>query len=203
MSNDIYTLDAEIRTDLGTSASRRLRKANKVPAILYGTEKEAVSLALEHKHVMKSQESEGFYTHILTLNIGGESVQAILKDMQRHPFKPTVTHLDFQRVDADHKLHTNLPIHFIGEDIASKSGSTVIHQVNEVEITCLPKDLPEFIEVNVAEMEPGTSLHLSDITLPEGVSSVELVRDHDLSVVTLVAAKKSASDEESEEEAEA
>ncbi|MGB0988513.1 MAG: 50S ribosomal protein L25, partial [Pseudoalteromonas spongiae] len=112
MSNELYTLDAEVRSDLGTGASRRLRRADKVPAVLYGAEKEAVSLTLAHNKVIKAQEDEGFYSHILTLNIGGEKVEAILKDIQRHPFKPKVMHLDFQRVDANHKIHTKVPVHF-------------------------------------------------------------------------------------------
>ena len=180
MSNEIYTLDAEVRADLGTSASRRLRKENKVPAILYGADKEAQSLSFEHKTVIKAQENEGFYTHILTLNIAGEPVQAILKDMQRHPFKPVVTHLDFQRVDATHKIHTKLPIHFIGEEVIAKTGATVLHQTTEIEVTCLPANLPEFVEIDVSALEAGTTLHISDVKLPEGVSSVELVSASDI-----------------------
>ena len=203
MSNEFYTFDAEVRAELGTGASRRLRRADKVPAILYGANKDAVSLTLDHNKIIQAQAHEGFYTHILTLNIGGESVEAILKDVQRHPYKSVILHLDFQRVDAAHKLHTNVPVHFIGEDEAAKKGGTVSHSVTELEITCLPKDLPEFIEVNVADMEVGQTLHISDIALPAGVTSVELSKgeSHDLAVASLQAPKGGASDEEASEEA--
>lgn len=198
MSDTTYTYDAELRVETGTGASRRLRREDKVPAILYGAEKEAVALTLAHKDMIKAQESEGFYTHILTLNIGGESVEAILKDIQRHPFKPKLTHLDFQRVDATHKLHTKVPLHFIGEDKVTKLGATVVHQLTEVEITCLPKALPEFVEVNVSDLVAGDSIHLSELKLPAGVQSVELAKGegHDQSVVTVKANKAAPAEDE-------
>ncbi|AXV65656.1 MULTISPECIES: 50S ribosomal protein L25/general stress protein Ctc [Pseudoalteromonas] len=199
-----YTYNAELRTETGTGASRRLRREDKVPAILYGADKEAASIVLAHKDMIKAQEDEGFYTHILTLNIGGESVEAILKDIQRHPFKPKITHLDFQRVDASHKLHTKVPVHFIGEEKVTKAGNTVVHQLTEIEITCLPKSLPEFVEVNVADLVAGDSIHLSDLKLPAGVSSVELAKgaDHDQSIVTVKANKAAPAEEASEDAAE-
>ncbi|BBN82395.1 50S ribosomal protein L25 [Pseudoalteromonas sp. A25] len=205
MSNELYTLNAEVRADLGTGASRRLRRADKVPAILYGAEKDAVALTLDHNKVLKAQEDEGFYSHILTLNIAGESVEAILKDIQRHPYKPKITHLDFQRVDANHKIHTKVPVHFLNEEKATKGGNTVAHLVTEIDVTCLPAALPEFIEVDVAALEVGATLHLSDIKLPAGVTSVELAKGegHDQAVVTLNAPKgSSASEEEAEDAAE-
>ncbi|ALU44372.1 50S ribosomal protein L25/general stress protein Ctc [Pseudoalteromonas rubra] len=199
-----YVLNAEVRETLGTGASRRLRRAEKVPAILYGAGKDAVSLTLEHNKVIQMQEDEGFYTHILTLNIGGESVEAILKDIQRHPYKPKVTHLDFQRVDASQKLHTKVPVHFINEEAATKGGNTIAHHVTEIEITCLPAQLPEFVEVDVAAIEVGATVHLSDIALPAGVVSVELAKgaDHDQAVVTVNAPKGGAAEETAEEAAE-
>ncbi len=199
-----YTYNAELRTETGTGASRRLRREDKVPAILYGADKEAASIVLAHKDMIKAQEDEGFYTHILTLNIGGESVEAILKDIQRHPYKPKITHLDFQRVDASHKLHTKVPVHFIGEEKVTKAGNTVVHQLTEIEITCLPKALPEFVEVNVSDLVAGDSIHLSDLKLPSGVSSVELTKgaDHDQSVVTVKANKAAPAEESSEDAAE-
>jgi large subunit ribosomal protein L25 len=202
----IYELNASVRTDLGKGASRRLRHANKVPAVLYGSDKEAVSLTLEHKDVIKAQENEGFYSHILTINVDGEKVEALLKDMQRHPFKPSVMHLDFQRIDANHKVHTSVPVHFINEDTAPavKAGATIAHHANEIEITCLPANLPEFIEVDVAGIELGHTLHLSDVILPSGVSSVELAKgeSHDVAIVTMDKPKGSASDESAEDDAE-
>ncbi|ATG58679.1 50S ribosomal protein L25/general stress protein Ctc [Pseudoalteromonas sp. 13-15] len=205
MSNTTYTYDAELRVETGTGASRRLRREDKVPAILYGADKEALSLTFAHKDMIKAQEDEGFYTHILTLNVGGEKVEAILKDIQRHPFKPKLTHLDFQRVDATHKLTTKVPLHFIGEEIVTKAGATVVHQLTDVEISCLPKALPEFIEVNVSELVAGDSIHISDLQLPAGVASVELGKGegHDLSVVTIKANKAApAEDEEASDAAE-
>ncbi|MGB1305741.1 50S ribosomal protein L25/general stress protein Ctc, partial [Pseudoalteromonas marina] len=193
------------RVETGTGASRRLRREDKVPAILYGADKEALSLTFAHKDMIKAQEDEGFYTHILTLNVGGEKVEAILKDIQRHPFKPKLTHLDFQRVDATHKLTTKVPLHFIGEEIVTKAGATVVHQLTDVEISCLPKALPEFIEVNVSELVAGDSIHISDLQLPAGVASVELGKGegHDLSVVTIKANKAApAEDEEASDAAE-
>ncbi|MEH6395194.1 50S ribosomal protein L25/general stress protein Ctc [Pseudoalteromonas sp.] len=201
MSNETYTFNAELRTATGTGASRRLRREDKIPAILYGADKEAASLTFEHKDMIKAQESEGFYTHILTLDIAGEKVEAILKDIQRHPFKPKITHLDFQRVDAAHKLHTKVPVHFIGEDVVTKAGNTVVHQLTEIEITCLPKSLPEFVEVNVSSLVAGDSIHISDVKLPAGVSSVDLAKgaDHDQSIVTIKANKAAPVEDEAAE----
>lgn len=205
MSDAIYTLDAEVRTESGKGASRRLRHANKVPAILYGEKQDPISLTLEHKTVIRAQEFEGFYSHILTLNINGEAVECILKDMQRHPFKPVVMHLDFQRIDATHLLHTTVPVHFINEDSAEavkNNGGTVAHHMNEIEVSCLPANLPEFIEVDVAAMEMGQTLHISDVTFPEGVTSVELAKgeNHDQAVVTINAPKGASDEDEATEE---
>ena len=207
MSDAIFTLDAEVRTDLGKGASRRLRHADKVPAILYGADKEPVSLTLDHNKVIQAQEFEAFYSHVLTLNIGSEKVEALLKDVQRHPFKPKILHLDFQRVDANKKVHTNVPLHFINEDSApaiKTQGGHAEHHVNDVEITCLPANLPEFIEVDLNDVELGQTLHLSDIKLPEGVALVELAKgaDHDQAVVTVKTAKGASAEAASEGEEE-
>jgi large subunit ribosomal protein L25 len=204
MSEAIFTLDAEKREDLGKGASRRLRHADKVPAILYGGDEAPVSLTLEHNKVLQAQEFEAFYSHVLTLNIEGKPVEALIKDIQRHPFKPKILHLDFQRVVAGQELHTNVPIHFINEEnnAAIKAGGVAEHHVNEVEVTCLPKDLPEFIEVDVQNVEMDQTLHLSDVTLPAGISSVELGKGegHDLAVLTIKASRAAteASDDEGE-----
>jgi len=200
---DLFTLDAEVRTDLGKGASRRLRHANKVPAILYGEGKESVSLTLEHKNVYRAQQEEAFYSHVLTLNIDGKPVECLIKDMQRHPFKQVVMHMDFMRIDATHAVHVNAPIHFINEDEAEKKGGKISHNVNEIAISCLPADIPEFIEVDVAGLEVGQTLHLSDVTLPKGVTSDELAKgeSHDQAVASLNAPKGS-NDEDSEEAAE-
>ncbi len=205
MSEAIFNLDANIRTDLGKGASRRLRHAGKVPAILYGGSEAPVALTLEHNKVIQAQEFEAFYSHVLTLNIDGRAVEALVKDMQRHPYKPKVTHLDFQRVIAGEKLTTNVPLHFINEE-SSKGvklqGGYVEHLMTEIEISCLPKDLPEYIEVDMTNVEVDQTVHISEISLPEGVESVELTRgdDHDLSVATIKVARGGGVDDDSSED---
>lgn len=206
MSDAIFNLDAEVRTDMGKGASRRLRHADKVPAILYGSDKEPVALTLAHNKVLQAQEFEAFYSHVLTLNIGGEKVEALLKDMQRHPYKPKVTHLDFLRVDKNKAVQTQVPLHFINEDQAKSiklDGGHAEHSINQVEITCLPADLPEFIEVDLMNVELGQTLHLSDLVMPKGVTLTELAKgeDHDQAVVTVKTAKGPSVEDEAEETA--
>ncbi|WP_441003550.1 50S ribosomal protein L25/general stress protein Ctc [Pseudocolwellia agarivorans] len=195
---DLLTLDAEVRTDLGKGASRRLRHANKVPAILYGEGKDPISLTLEHKNVFRAQQEEAFYTQVITLNIAGKPVECLIKDMQRHPFKQVVMHLDFLRIDATHAVQTNAPIHFVNEEAAVKKGGVISHLVNEIAVTCLPADLPEFIEVDLSTLEVGDTLHLSDIVLPKGVTSDELAKgeSHDQAVASLNAPKGSSDEDE-------
>lgn len=205
MSDAIFNLDAEVRTDLGKGASRRLRREDKVPAILYGADKEPVSLTLAHNKLLQAQEFEAFYSHVLTLNIGGESVEALVKDMQRHPYKPKITHVDFLRVDMKKEVTVQVPLHFVNEDKAASikvEGGHAEHHMNEVEITCLPGALPEFIEVDLIDVALGQTVHLSDLTMPEGVSSVELGKgeSHDLAVATIKAAKGSSDSDEAEED---
>jgi len=187
MSNAIYVLNAEVRNDLGKGASRRLRHADKVPAIIYGGDKAPLSVTLEHHKLVQAQSNEGFYTHILTINVGGEEVKAIVKAMQRHPFKPKIMHVDFQRVEAGHELHTVVPVHFINEAAAAKKGGIVAHHINEIAITVLPADLPEFIEVDLADVAVGVTLHLSDLKIPAGVTITELAKGagHDQAVVSV------------------
>ena len=171
-----FSLEAEIRTDLGKGASRRLRHTEKFPAVVYGAGKDPVSLTLDHKKFMHSLENEAFYSHILTLNVGGKEEQVVLKDLQRHPAKIAVLHADFLRVSANEKLHMNVPLHFINADECpgAKEGGLVTHSMTDVEVACLPKDLPEFLEVDCSTLELDHSLHMSDITLPAGVEVVEL-----------------------------
>ncbi|GAA0858299.1 50S ribosomal protein L25/general stress protein Ctc [Aliiglaciecola litoralis] len=208
MSDAIFNLDAEIRTDLGKGASRRLRREDKVPAILYGSDKEPVSITLAHNKLLQAQEFEAFYSQIITINIGGKKVDALVKDMQRHPFKPKILHVDFLRVDKNVEVTTNVPLHFINETKAKSikvDGGHAEHHMNDVEITCLPASLPEFIEVDLLNVELGQTVHLSDLTVPKGVVLVELEKgeDHDLAVVTVKAAKgPSAEDLEEAEDAE-
>ena len=185
-----FELDAEVRTDMGKGASRRLRHANKIPAVMYGGGEDSVSLTMEHNKLMHALENEAFYSHILTINIDGKGVNAVLRDLQRHPAKPVILHADFQRVNMKEKLHMNVPLHFINEDIApgvKEDGGIIQHNVSEVEVSCLPADLPEFLEVDVAELGMGNSLHLSDIKVADGVELVQLAHgeSHDLPIVSI------------------
>ncbi len=201
-----FTFEAQVRTDLGKGASRRLRREDKLPGIIYGGEEAPVSITLDHNKVNNSADFEAFYSHVLEINLDGKVVEVLVKDMQRHPFKPKITHIDFQRVIAGQDVHTNVPLHFVNEEksAAVKAGGIAEHHVTEIEVTCLPKNLPEFIEVDMAGVEMGQTLHLSDLTLPAGVSSVELAKNdeaHDLAVVTVKPAPKAADAEEDGEEA--
>jgi len=204
MSNKI-TLDAQIRTDLGKGASRRLRHANQTPAIIYGGEAAPVSITLQHNKLFKAQEQENFYSQILTINVDGSEEKVIVKAMQRHSHKPVVNHVDFLRVDPTHELHTAIPVHFLNEAscVGVKAGGTIAHNMNEVEVACLPAALPEFLEVDVANLELGQTIHISDITLPAGVESVELRKgeSHDQAVVSIAAPKGASVEEEEAEEA--
>ena len=205
MSEAIFNLDASVRTDLGKGASRRLRREDKLPGIIYGGEEAPVSITLAHNKVLQASEFEAFYSHVLTLNVDGKATEVLVKDMQRHPYKPKIMHIDFQRVIAGQDVHTNVPLHFVNEETSAavKAGGVAEHHVTEIEVTCQPKDLPEFIEVDMSAIEMGQTLHLSDLTLPAGVSSVELAKNdeaHNLAVVTVKPAKGAAA-EDSEEEA--
>jgi len=202
MSTPNYSFKAEIRTDLGKGASRRLRHEGKIPAIIYGGDTAPISLTLDHDKVNNAADHEGFYSSILTLVIDGKKVQAILKDMQRHPFKPKLAHLDFQRVSAKEELTTRIPVHLLNEESVQKIGGVVIRHETDIEISCLPKDLPDSVEIDLEGFEVGDNVHLTDIKLPEGVTAVELGRgeDHDLLVVA-VAAQKTEEEEAAEEAA--
>ena len=184
-----FELNAEPRTDMGKGASRRLRRAGKVPAIMYGGGKDPESLTLSHNEVLRNLEHEAFYSHILTVKVGASETSVILRDMQRHPSKPIVMNMDLQRISAREKLKTNVPLHFIGEETAVgvKAGGLVSHELTEVAVECLPKDLPEFIEVDISALDIGDSIHLSELSVPDGVTLTELARgeDHDLSVVSI------------------
>ncbi|MGI5308628.1 50S ribosomal protein L25/general stress protein Ctc [Rheinheimera sp. WS51] len=202
MSDATIVLNAEVRTDSGKGASRRLRHEDKVPAIIYGGGKDAQSITLEHSKLLKAQTDEAFYSHIITIQVGKEKVKAIVKAMQRHPFKPKIMHVDFQRVEAGHELKSIIAIHLINEEAAVKKGGIVVRGANEVEITCLPKDLPDAIEVDVSEMAIGTTIHLSDIKAPKGVSFTQLTKGegHDIAIVSVNKPGGKAVTEDTEEE---
>lgn len=200
-----FNLNAELRSEKGKGASRRLRREGKIPVILYGVGSEPVSLTMKHNQLMHSLENEAFYSHILTLIIDGKEEQAVLKDLQRHPFKPAVLHADFMRVSATEKLRMNVPLHFLGEDVApgvKEGGGVISHLINDVEVSCLAKDLPEFIEVDVSGVELNATVHLSDLILPKGVELVELSHggEHDQPVVSIHLTRGSIETEASEDE---
>jgi large subunit ribosomal protein L25 len=166
-----FDIDAVPRTDAGKGASRRLRRAGLVPGIIYGGHKEPEMIATVHNELLQHLEHESFYSHILTVDVAGNKQKVVLKDMQRHPSKPFVLHLDLLRVTAHDKIRVHVPLHFVNEAKAPgvKMGGTVSHQLTDVEVSCLPTDLPEFIEIDMSNMAMGEALHLSDIKLPEGV----------------------------------
>ncbi len=197
MSN-AFELNATARTDLGKGASRRLRRlADMVPAIIYGEGKAPSNISIPHKDIQKALSNEAFFSHIITLNVDGKSEQVVIKALQRHPAKPRIMHADFQRVSADHAIVVAVPLHFINEDKCKgvKLGSgSIIKNLNELQISCLPKDLPEFIEVDMTDLGVGESLHISQIVLPAGVTSVDLAHGHDAdnAVVTVLAPRGGA-----------
>ena len=202
MSNE-FEINAELRTDLGKGSSRRLRRLeNKVPAVVYGTDKEPESISVLAKELDKSLMNEAFYSHILTLNIEGKSQQVVLKNLQRHPAKALILHADFLRVDANHKIHMTVPLHFTNEaqsKAVKLQGAVISHQMSNVEVACLPKDLPEFIEVDLADIELGQIVHLSDLKLTDGVEIVAFTHgdDHDTAVITVHQPKGVSEDDES------
>ncbi|AHE99332.1 50S ribosomal protein L25/general stress protein Ctc [Thioalkalivibrio paradoxus] len=200
-----FVIEAEPRLEQGSSASRRLRRAGKLPAILYGGHADPVAITLDHNAILLNLKHDAFYSHILTVNLNGKSERAILRDVQRHPFKPTLVHVDLLRVSADEAIRVHVPLSFVNEDICKgvKTGGGMINrQLTEVEIECLPGNLPETIEVDVADLGVGDSLHLSDLALPEGVTVVALVQggDHDTAVVSVLMPRgEKAASEEGEE----
>ncbi len=185
----IFELEAESRSDMGKGASRRLRRDGKVPAVMYGGDADPQSITLVHSEVIKRLDHEGFYSHILTVNVDGKASKAVLRDMQRHPSKPVVMHMDFQRVETNKPIRVNVPLHFEGEDIAPgvKAGGLVTHEMIDVELEVLPRHLPEFISVDISGLEIGDALHLTDLKLPESGELVELARGegHDQPVVSI------------------
>lgn len=201
--SDMKEINAQVRADVGKGASRRLRHAGLVPGIIYGAEKEPELIAVNHNVLLHQLDDEAFYSSILTVNVGGEEQQVVLKDMQRHPAKPFVMHLDLLRISKKTAIKMQVPLHFINEEDTPgvKEGGTASHNMTEVEISCLPANLPEYIEVDCAGLEIGDSIHLSELKLPEGVEipSLALGEDHDASVITILASR--AAKEEDEEEA--
>ncbi len=196
-----FNVNAESRTDVGKGASRRLRRAGKVPGIVYGGSDDAVMITLPHNEIFHHLEHEAFYSHILDLSIDGKKEKVVLKDLQRHVYKPEVLHVDFLRIKAGEKLSMTVPIHYVNEEkcVGAKAGGVISHVMSELDIQCLPKDLPEYIEIDLLEVELGTTIHLGDLQLPEGVEIYALAHGGDASQpVVSVNAPKGGSDAEEE-----
>jgi len=206
MSDEI-NVHAESRNVFGKGASRRLRRENLVPAVVYGDGKDPQSIQLKHNEVVKHLENEAFYSQLLALDVdGGESVRTILKDVQRHPYRQQILHMDFLRVTAGAELQVNVPLHYIGEDVApgvKNENGIVTHNDNEVTVACRPRDIPSHIEIDMSNMSIGDSVHLSDLVMPEGVRLVDLVEkgdDSDRVVAAVLAPRVEVDPEEQADE---
>ncbi len=186
-----FVLQADIRDDQGKGASRRLRRTGKVPAVVYGAGRPARAVALDQNAVKKALDQEAFYSSVIQIRVGERQQPVILKDVQRHPAKGFAMHLDFQRIVADEKIRMSVPVHLRGENESPgirTGGGLVSHLMNEVEISCLPGNLPEYLELDISGLDVDDSLHLSEIPLPEGVEIIQLQygEDHDQPVVAIV-----------------
>lgn len=195
-----FEVIAQSRTDTGKGASRRLRRSGMLPGIVYGAHQEPTMISLPHHELVHALENESFYSNLLTLKVDGKKETVVLKDLQRHPAKPFILHADFQRVQADEKIRLHVPVHFANENVSPgiKAGGQASHVMTDVEISCLPKDLPEFIEVDMSKLEMGAILHASELMLPAGVELAASDSAEDPIVVTIHATHRST-DETSEE----
>jgi len=203
MSQNIE-VNAELRTDVGKGASRRLRRSGaKIPGIIYGADQPPQALTLSANELGKAMQSEAFFSQILDVKVDGKVQQAVLRDLQRNPANDKVLHVDFLRISANTPIQVSVPLHFVNEDKCKGvrlGGGTIVHTLTEVEISCLPKDLPEYLEVYMAELDVGEIIHLSDLALPEGVTLVALQHDDDRAIVS-VQAPRGGGEEEAAEEA--
>ncbi len=170
-----FDLNAQPRQVQGTSASRRLRRSGKVPGIIYGGEAAPVMIEMDHNEIYLQLRKEAFHSAIINISVDGKKEQVVLRDYQAHAYKLRVHHVDFQRVDATHELHIKVPLHFVNEETApgvKLAGGLVNHVMTELEIQCLAKDLPEFIEVDLGALKAGESIHVSQVKLPAGVKAL-------------------------------
>ena len=191
-----FELNAYKRELQGSGASRRLRRANKVPGIIYGGTAAPALIELDHNDILLALRKEAFHSSVLSLNINGTVETVLLRDSQMHPYKPLVLHVDFLRVDATHAIHQKVPLHFVNADIAvgvKLSGGVVSHAMNEVDVACMPQDLPAFIEVDLKDLEGGQTLHVSQLSYPKGVKPV--MHGEDDPVVVAITVKKAAAAE--------
>jgi large subunit ribosomal protein L25 len=198
--SSVFEFVAQGREGSGTGGARGIRRQGDVPAVLYGGSKEPKSLLLNHNEVIKHLEHEAVYSHVLDLKVDGKVEKAILKAIQRHPAKPRILHMDFMRISAKEKFRIHVPLHFLNEEksVGAKKGGVTMHNMVDVEVSCLPAALPEYIELDLSALDIGESLHLTDIKVPAGIELVALLQQevHDQAVVTITAAKVASEEDE-------
>jgi large subunit ribosomal protein L25 len=187
---ETFEIDAVVRSDAGKGASRRLRHSGLVPGIIYGGGKDPEMIATKHNELLHHLEHEAFYSHILKVKVDGQPQDVVLKDLQRHPAKPFILHFDLQRVRMDEEIRMTVPLHFEGEEHCAgvKAGGTLIRGINEIDVHCLPRDLPEYVAIDVSGLNVGDMIHLSEISLPQGVALVgaeQLTEDNDPVVASI------------------
>jgi large subunit ribosomal protein L25 len=195
MSEFIFV--AQTRTDLGKGASRRLRRTGFFPAVIYGAESASVSLTVNHNEALKQFRSDAVYSNIVTVQIDGKNESAILRDIQRHPYKPLITHIDFLRVSAKELIVMSVPLHFINDEACKgvkQEGGQITHLMSTLEVSCLPQDLPEFIEVDLIALGLGETIHVSNLALPKGVTSTNLTHGSDEPVVSVIRSRGEAAE---------
>lgn len=200
-----FNLIAEMRDDQGKGASRRLRRQGMVPAVIYGAGRDPRNLMFDHNKVLRQLEDPSFYSSILNVKVGEKSRAAIVKDIQRHPSKKQIIHIDLQRIVEDEQIKMQIPIHYLGEEDAvgvKIGGGTVTKIMTELEISCLPKDLPEFLEVDISELELDQMLNVSDISLPEGVEISDIMKEQDQAIVSIQEIKEIIEEEIEDEDSE-
>lgn len=197
---NVFEFVAEARSATGSSAAKIVRRQGKVPAVIYGGNDAPAMLVLDHNELLKQLAHEAVYSHVLDIKVDGRTEKAILKHIQRHPAKPQILHIDFMRVDESHKVKVHVPLHFINEatSVGVKKGGVVSHAMADVEVACMPSALPEFIEVDMANVDVGVTLHLSDLVLPAGIEIPELQQgsEHDHPVVQISKPKGEGASEE-------
>ena len=200
-----FNLIAEMRDDQGKGASRRLRRQGKVPAVIYGAGRDPRNLMFDHNKVLHQLEDPSFYSSILNIKVGEKSRAAIVKDIQRHPSKKQIIHIDLQRIVEDEQIKMQIPIHYLGEEDAvgvKIGGGTVTKILTELEISCLPKDLPEFLEVDISDLELDQMLNVSDISLPEGVEISDIMKEQDQAIVSIQEIKEIIEEDIADEDSE-
>jgi large subunit ribosomal protein L25 len=193
----IHEIKAQSRKDEGKGASRRLRHAAMVPAVVYGGAQPPQSIQIEHNTILLAAKHEWFFSSVLDLNVDGKVQKVLVRDWQKHPFKQQMLHMDFLRINENEAVRVNVPLHFLNQEkspAGKTSGVVISHNLTEVEVSCLPKDLPEFIELDLVDLKPGDIIHLSQLKLPKGVNlpALHLGADHDITVVTANTVKEEA-----------